>query len=230
MNGIPAFLQAYPSAMYGGAPPANMSSSEQRAATTKAAILSTLPVSGFKGFTLSVVPTIVAWTDQPFQDITVNGAHPRSFAETGVVLTAPVEEISEGSLPAGVVAGHLADIEGDAQPGAGPPGVVVLQAGSVIYDFAPNLKSGSRLSGVAIVSSNFFGGKVGPAGAEGAPLVSAQVWDWGSSKWIDVTYADSGSTVVPAAGVNPSTGEVQMKLSSKGAFSSGWLSLTGDVR
>ncbi len=231
LTGPPSYMQAYPSLMYGNAPAADMSASEQREAAAKSSILSTLPISGFKGISLSVVPTIVAWSHQSFQDLTVNGSRPRSFAETGVVITAPVEEIAAGSLPVGVITGRLVDIEGDAQQQGGLPGVVVLSKGSVTYNFTPTLASGAHLSGVSITSSNPFGAKgVLANGSETTSAPSAEVWDWGRSTWTSVTYVESGATVIPDAGVNPSTGEVRLKLSSNTAFGSGWLSLSADVK
>jgi hypothetical protein len=227
---MPSYLQAYPSAIYGNPPPAGTSTGAQRESTTKAAILSTLPVGGFKGIALSVVPTIVAWSDQPVQQLSVNGSHPRSFAESGVVLTAPVEEIGAGSLPAGVITGRLLDVEGDAQPQAGPPGMVVLAKGSVTYSFVAPLASGARLSGVSIMSTNPFGFKGGVPGSETPSTLTGEVWDWTQSAWIPVNYMDSGATTVPEAGVNPTTGEVRLRLSSNGGFASGWLSLTGTVK
>jgi hypothetical protein len=231
LTGQPGYMQAYPSAVFGGAPAADMSAGAQREATAKAAILSTLPINGFKGISMSVIPTVVAWTNQPLERITVNGARPRSYAETGVVLTVPVDHVSKGSVPAGVIAGRFVDIDGDVQPQGGPPGVVVLQNGSITFDFAPNLEPGLHLTGASIVSSNPFGAKGIPAnGAETGSDVHAQVWDWAQSRWIAVTYADNASTAVPDSAVNPANGQVRLKLSSDGGFTSGWLSLAGEAR
>ena len=200
-------------------------------ATAKAAILSTLPINGFKGISMSVIPTVVAWTNQPIERITVNGAIPRSYAETGVVLTVPVEHVSKGSLPAGVIAGRFVDIDGDVLPQGGQPGLVVLQNGSITFDFAPNLESGLHLTSASIVSSNPFGAKGIPAnGVETGSVAHAQVWDWAQSRWIAVTYADNASTAVPDSAVNPANGQVRLKLSSDSGFTSGWLSLAGEAK
>jgi hypothetical protein len=231
LTGQPGYMQAYPSAVFGGAPAADMSAGAQREDTAKAAILSTLPINGFKGISMSVIPTVVAWTNEPLERITVNGASPRSYAETGVVLTVPVEHVSKGSLPSGVIAGRFVDIDGGVQPQSGPPGLVVMQNGSITYDFAPNLEPGLRLTSASIVSSNPFGGKGIPAnGVETGSVVRAQVWDWTQSQWITVTYTDNASTAIPEAAVNPANGEVRLKLSSDNGFTSGWLSLAGEAR
>jgi hypothetical protein len=231
LTGPPAYSQIYPSNLFGGAPP-NTPSSAERVAETKGAILSMLPVNGFKGISLSALPTIVAWTDLPFQDLTVNGSQPRSYAETGIVLTLPIDQIAAGNIPAGVVAGRLVDIDGAVQSQGGPPGVVVLQSGSATYDFMPMLAPGLRLTGVSISNTNPFGSKgVVPPGANGSSAtVKGQAWDWSQSTWVDISYQDSGTTSVPDGAVNPSTGEVRIKLSSDGQFSAGWLSLTGDAK
>ena len=229
--GPPAFMQIYPSNIFGGAP-ANTSSSAERIAEIKGSILSMLPINGFKGISLSVVPTVVAWSDHPFQDVTVNGSQPHSFAQTAIVLTLPIDQIASGTLPAGVVVGRLVDIDGATQPQGGPPGLVNLQSGSVTYDFMPTLAPGLHLTGVSISNTNPFGGKgFVPPGTNGASgTVKGQVWDWAQSTWIDVSYQDSGATSVPDAAVNPANGEVRIKLSSVGPFASGWLSLAGDTR
>jgi hypothetical protein len=71
------------------------------------------------------------------------------------------------------------------------------------------------------------GGFGGPGGTV-API-KALVWDWSQSAWVDVTYSDSATTSVPDSAVNPSTGEIRLKLASDGFFNSGLLSLTADV-
>jgi hypothetical protein len=229
LAGPPAFTQIYPSNIFGVPAPSNTSSNAERVAEIKGTILSMLPVNGFKGIALTVLPTVVAWSDQPFQNITVNGSQPHSNAVTAIVLSLPIDQIAAGNIPAGVVAGRLVDIDGTAQSQGGPPGVMTLQSGSVTYDFMPALAHGLHLTGVSISNTNPFGSKgFAPPGANGASgTVKGQVWDWSRSSWVDVSYQDSGTTSVPDAAVNPATGEVRIKLSSDGSFSSGWLSLAG---
>jgi hypothetical protein len=231
LAGPPTFMQIYPSNLFGGGP-TSTSSNAERVAEVKASILSLLPVNGFKGFSSSTLPTIVAWSDQPFQTLTINGSHPRSYAETGIVINAPVEQVGAGSLPAGVVAGRLVDLNGSVQSQGGPPGVMVLQSGSATYDFAPALAPGLHLTHVTISNTNPFGsfGAVPPGANTGTAAVKGQVWDWSQSSWVDVSYQSNTSITVPDTAVNPSTGEVRVKLSSDGQFSSGWLSLVGDVK
>jgi hypothetical protein len=55
------------------------------------------------------------------------------------------------------------------------------------------------------------------------------VWNWTTSQWTAVTYADGGTTEVPQEAVNPKTGEVRLKLSSDGQFTTSFLSLSGTV-
>ena len=229
-NGMPAFMTIYPNTLYGqGMPSANMSEGE-REAEAKTAILSTLPINGSSGITASAMPMVVAWSRQSSEVITIDGSHPRLYAESGVVTTVPVSQIGRGALPVGVVAARLVDMEGDMQAQGGPPGVTILQSGSVTYDLAPQLAPGTHLDSVSISSSNQFGGKgilPGPSGGPGT--INGQVWDWSRGAWVDLAYKDGGNTSVPQGAVNPLTGEVRLKLASAGPFSSGWLSLAGTV-
>jgi hypothetical protein len=109
---------------------------------------------------------------------------------------------------------------------------VVMTSGAVTYDFTPSLSSGEHLGSVTIESSNPYGAKgVVPPGVNGTTAtIHGQAWDWSQSSWVDLSYQDNGSTTVPGAAVNPATGEVRLKLSSDGAYASGWLSLAGVVQ
>jgi hypothetical protein len=227
-NGQPASLTIYPSNLYGQGGPVGNSSDAEREAEGKSAVLSMLPVSGQQGLIGSAMPTAVGWSTQPFQDITVDGSRPRLYALTAIVATTVVDQIGAGSLAAGVVPGRPIDIDGQVQPQAGPPGYLFVQGGSVTYDFAPRLAVGAHLGNVSISSVNsVVGAKI--LGPNGASAIKGQLWDWTRSSWIDVTYLDGGSTSVPDSAVNPSTGEVRLKLGSDGMVASGWLSLTGEV-
>ncbi len=230
-NGPPAYMQIYQGTGAYGAPPGSGSAESLRMGDTKAAVLSTLPVNGFKGISLSATPIIVGWTDEPFQEVTVDGSHPRASALTGVVLTVPVDQIAAGKLPAGVVTGRLTDIDGSAQPGGGPPGTVLMNSGSTVYDFMPSLGAGLHLVSATVEATNPFASKgpvVGPNGTAGT--VRGQAWDWSLSRWMDLNYQDGGSTNLPDGAVNPVNGEVRLKLSSDGAYTTGWLSLAGVVQ
>jgi hypothetical protein len=228
-GGPPAYMQAYQSSFYGPRPPGPMTD-EQRDNQTKMSVIQTLPVTGFKGADRASIPTVIAWTKQPFEDLTVNGSHPRAYAQTGVVLTVPVNQIGAGTLPAGVVNGRVIDMEGEAQQGGGPPGMVI-QKGSVTYAFTPALGPGLHLAKAAFVSPSMpmKGGYAGSTGA--ASPLKVQLWDWSRSGWVDTQYSETpGSTTsVPDSAVNPTTGEVRLQLSSDNFFSAGGFSLTGEV-
>ena len=100
-NGPPAYQAIYANS-YSCCPPQPQSSSDaEREAEIKFSVLNMLPVNGFKGIVLSSAPTVLLWTKQSFQDITVNGNHPHSYVESAVVLTLPVGQISAGTLGAG---------------------------------------------------------------------------------------------------------------------------------
>jgi hypothetical protein len=227
-TGPPIGMNIYPSNyQFNGAPP-NNSTDVERQMEIRSGVLSTLIPNAFGGMVVSTRPIVVLWTQQPFQEVTVNGAHPRTFVESAVVLTLPIQRVASGALPAGVVQGRLVDIDADTSQG-GPPGMVVAQKGSLTYSFAPALGPGTRLTAASITNVNPFGSKgyIGPTGT--ASVVKAQAWDWTQGAWVDVSYNDTGATTIPSADVNPTTGEVRLKLSSDGQFATGWLSLSGTV-
>ena len=200
----------------------------------KTQILSLLPTgAGFKGIgSGSAAPMLVAWTHQSFQDLSVNGTQPRSSALAAVVLSLAVDQIGTGPLPAGIVSGRIVDVVGDSQ-GQGPPGMLVLQNGSVTYEFAPALRSGARLTALSINAQNPYGPKFGPPGTttQTGPAVTGQVWDWSRAAWIDVAYQDNGTTALPDSAVDPSTGLIRLRVSTtNGGLLAGSISLSGTVQ
>jgi hypothetical protein len=208
--------------------PPNNSSDAEREAETRSAVLSTLVGNSFGGMAATNLPTVVLWTKQPFQNVTVNGGHPRTYSESAVVMTLPFGQIGAGALPGGVVQGRMVDIDASINQG-GPPGLVIGQKGSVSYSFTPKLAPGMHLTAASITSLNPYGAK-GFVGAATAPAtVKAQVWDWSGAAWVDLNYLDTGAMSIPDASVNPVTGEVRFKVGSDGQFATGWLSLSGTV-
>ena len=226
-SGLPVFVSLYPNNLnFNGVPPANASDVE-RENEMRTAILSTLMGGMYGGLPTSTQPTVVLWTRQPFQNVTVNGGHPRVYSESAVVITLPVGQVGAGHLPAGVVPGRMIDLDADTSQG-GPPGTVMAQSGSITFSFAPPLAPGTHLGSASITNQNPYGPK-GLIGPNGVAIVKGQVWDWSQSAWVDVEYANTGLTIVPDAAVNPTTGEVRLKLSSNGQFATGQLSLSGSV-
>ena len=226
-NGPPLVMTIYPSNYQFGGFATNTSSASEREMETRSAVLSTVVPNGFGGMPASTQPIAVLWTRQPFQNVTVNGAHPRTFVESAVVMTLPIQQVGAGALPAGVVQGRMIDIDADTTQG--PPGMVIASAGSVTYSFTPALAAGTHLGLASITTTNPFGPK-GLIGGTGPPsTVKAEVWDWSRSTWMELTYQETGATAIPDAAVSPTTGEVRLKLSSTGQFATGWLSLSGTV-
>jgi hypothetical protein len=227
--GQPLFTRIYANSQYGG--PVNGSLAD-RESTTKSQVLSLLTTGqSFKGSATYVNPTLVAWTHQSFQDLTVNGNHPRSTTLSAVVLSLPVDEIGTGSLPAGVVNSRIVDVVGD-QQGNGPPGMLVLQNGSVTFEFAPSLAAGAHLTAVSVTSQNPYSAKfVGPGGSSStSPGIQGEVWDWTSSSWTNINYQDNGTTALPDGAVNPSTGLIRLRIeTTNGGFLAGSLTLSGTV-
>ena len=225
--GAPTYMRIYPNNNFGGPQP-NVTDA-QREGQAKTQILSLLPTGGsFKGITSAIVPIFVAWTRQSVQDIIVSGVHPRSNAETAVVLPLPFDQLGPGALPAGVVTGRIVDVEGATQPG--PPGAIMMQnGGTVTYEFAPGLAAGVHLTGASFTSANPYFGKGGPQGTSPPP---AHVWDWSKSAWVDIAYQDNGTTSVPDSAINPISGVVRLQLgaTSNAGFMAGTVSLTGSVQ
>ena len=199
----------------------------------KTQIMSLLPTgASFKGISADASPMLVAWTHQSFQDLSVNGSQPRSTALAAVVLSLPVDQIGTGPLPAGVVNGRIVDVVGDSQ-GQGPPGMLVLQNGSVTYEFAPALSGGAHLTGASISASNPYGPKFGPPGTstQTGPAVTGQVWDWTRAAWTDVAYQDNGTTALPDIAADPATGLIRLRLTTtNGGLLAGNISLSGTVQ
>lgn len=228
LGGPPLSMTVYPNNFsFTGVPPNNPSDVE-RQAETRSAVLGTLFSNAYGGLPATTQPFVVLWTQQPFQNVTINGSHPRTFVESAVVLDLPIQQVGAGALPAGVVQGRMIDLDADTSPG--PPGIVIANNGSIVYSFDPALAAGTHLSEVTITNSNPYGAK-GFAGPTGSPsAVKAQVWDWSTSAWMNLSYQENGATTVPDSAVNPTTGEVRLRLSSDGQFAAGWMSLTGTVR
>jgi hypothetical protein len=135
-------------------------------------------------------------------------------------------------LPAGVINSRIVDVVGDSQ-GQGPPGTLVLQNGSVTYEFAPTLAAGTHLTGVSVVSQNPFGAKFGgPPGTTGTtPGIAGQAWDWSHGVWTDIAYQDNGTTALPDGAVNSTTGIVRIRVTAtNGSVLAGNLALTGTVQ
>src|SRR3989454_1867983 len=207
-------------------------STRDRDSLARTQILSILPTgANFKGIVSLTSPLLVAWTNKSVQDITVNGSHPLTTAQTAVVLSLPVDQLGTGPLPAGVLNGRIVDVVGDSQ-GQALPGILQLQNGSVTYEFAPVLAAGARLSGPSVNVLNPYGPKFGPPGTSSTgPTVTGQVWDWSRSAWTDIAYQDNGATALPDSAVGPASGLVRLRISTTtGGLIGGSLTLSGTIK
>src|SRR5438128_12542927 len=229
-SGQPVYTRIYGSTFFNGMQ-TNQPTDAQREDYAKTQILSLLLTGSFNGISLTSTPMLVAWTHQPFQDVSVIGSHPRSSSESAVALSLPLDEIGTGSLPSGVVSGRIVDVVGDSQ-GQGPPGMLLLQSGSVTYEFSPSLATGRHLAGTAVTSSNPYIGKgvPTPGGGTAAATVTSEVWDWSRSAWREVAYQDNATTTLPDSAVNPQTGQVRLRISTTSGFAAGAITLSGTVQ
>ena len=231
--GQPLYTRVYQNASQNYGPSANQFSGRDRENLAKTQILSVLPVGGnFKGVASLASPLLVAWTHASFQDVTVNGSHPRSTAQSAVVLSLAVDQLGAGPLPAGLLSGRIVDVVGDTQ-GQAPPGMLQLQSGSVTYEFTPALAGGAHLTGLSVNVQNPYGAKIGPPGTstQTGPAVLGQVWNWSGSTWTDIAYQDNGVTALPDSAINPATGLVRLRLSTTtGGLLGGSLTLSGTIK
>ena len=231
--GQPLYMRIYnQSGNYYGPGGPSVSAAE-RDNFAKSQVLSLLPTgAGFKGVgSASAAPILVAWTHQSFQDLSVNGSHPRSTSLAAVVLSLSVDRIGTGPLPAGLVSGRIVDVVGDSQS-QGPPGMLLMQNGAVTYEFAPGLTGGTHLTGLSVNAQNPYGPKFGPPGnTTQTGGVTGQVWDWANASWATIAYQDNGTTVLPDSAVEPSTGLIRLRVSTtNGQFLAGSISLSGTVQ
>jgi hypothetical protein len=220
--GPPAYMTIYGN--YFNGPPPSQTSDADRQNLEKSSILSLVAGGGFNGISSTIAPMIVAWTQQPYEQITVGGAHPRSTAESAVVIPLAIGAIGAGSLPAGLVVSRFTDIDGTTQNG--PPGAVFMQSGTATYDFTPQLVPGTHLTGATLDSTS----QSPKGGAFPGQSLSAEAWDWSQSAWVHVAYTPLGTTTLPAGAVNPSTGEVRVRITVNGQALLGAISLTGTVQ
>ena len=220
--GPPAYMTIYGN-YFNGPPPSQISDTD-RQAVEKTSILSLVAGGGFNGLNSTIVPMVVAWTQQPYQQIAVEGAHPRSTAESAVVIPLAIDAIGAGTLPAGLVVSRFVDIDGSTQNG--PPGAVIMQSGTATYDFTPRLVAGTHLTG-ATLDSTSQSPKGGPFPGQS---LSAEAWDWSQSAWVPVAYTPLGTTTLPAGAVNPSSDEVRVRITVNGQALLGTISLTGTVQ
>jgi hypothetical protein len=197
----------------------------------KTQILSLLPTGvGFKGITSATSPLLVAWTHDAFRSVTVNGSRPRSTAISAVALSLPVDQIGAGTLPAGVVIGRIVDVVGDSSQN-GPPGMLMLQNGSVTYEFTPQLAAGTHLTGVSVSAVNPYGPKFGGPSGGTSPSVTGEVWDWSRGAWTDLAYQDNGTTAIADNAIEPGSGTIRLRVSTKNSgFLAGTITLAGTVQ
>jgi hypothetical protein len=187
-------------------PPTNPTTDADREAMVKSSILSLLTFQNFFGITQAISPMVVAWTKQPNEHLSVAGSRPRSTAETAIVLPLRISELGLGSLPAGVVSSRFTDIEGTTLQG--PPGGVVMQDGTVTYEFTPRLAPGTHLTGATLDATSQAGNGI----ATTPQSFQAEVWDWSQSRWVPLAYNPASTTAVPASAIDPSSGEVRLRV------------------
>jgi hypothetical protein len=193
----------------------------------KSSILSLIASGSFSGFNPAVTPMVVAWTAQPYEQISVGGSLPHATALTAVALPIIVGEIGAGTVQAGMIVSRYTDMEGDSQPST--PGAMTTTNGTVTYDFQPSIVPGLRLTNASLDSStqNQFGGP--PGTTQGVAQVSA--WDWSKSAWVSLNYSAQGITALPDSAVNPVSSHVRLQFVANGSSSILVpISLTGTVK
>jgi hypothetical protein len=230
--GPSAISTIYTNYMY--APQPSQPTDAEREAMEKSSIISMIASTNYSGFSQPITPMVVAWTKQPAERVAVMGSQTHSTAETAVVVPMAIGPIAPGQLPAGVVVSRLIDVDGNVQ--SQPPGGLMIQSGTVTYAFTPTLAQGKRLTVAILDSTNpmMQKGALPPGGGPGATSATsslqAEVWNWANSAWVSMDYKVSGTSTVPADAVDPSSGEVRLRLTATGGQTIlGSISLTGTV-
>ena len=225
-TGPPAIFSIYGN-YFNGPPQFGPPSAADREGQEKSSILSLVGAASFGGFNPTITPMVVAWSHEPYEQVSVGGSQPRPTALTAFALPIAIGEIGAGAVPAGMIVSRYIDVEGDSQPGA--PGAVTTTNGTVTYDFQPSLVPGLHLTKASIDSStqNQFGGP--PGTTQGSPQVSA--WDWSKASWVSLNYNVQGTTALPDSAVDPTSSEVRLQFTANGNMAVlGPISLTGTVK
>jgi hypothetical protein len=230
-TGPPAYMSIYTNYYNGnGGMQQGQPTEADRVGIEKTSVLSLVAAAGFNGFNPTIAPMVVAWTKQPYEQITVAGSQPQATAVTAVVLPLTVDQIGAGPLPAGMVVSRYTDIDGDVQPGPPGIGMVVMQNGTVTYDFMPSLAPGMHLTHASLDTSTQSPKGAIPPNGSGQGGQQAKVWDWSKSAWVPQDLASIGTSTLSDAAINPSSGEVRLQITVSGGQSVlGSISLTGTV-
>ncbi len=231
LGNAPLFFRIYPNSQYG--PQSGPPSAAQREGNQRAQILQ-LVLGGFKGPATPVAPTLIAWTKEPLEAITVNGHIPRAHAENAIVLPLTIDQLASGPIPSGLLASRLIDATGELN--SVNPGGIYVRDGSAIFEFYAPIAAGLQLVEAGIRNSNPYGAKFapGPLGPTGpaAFAFKSEVWDWSRSAWTSIPLKDNDTAPIPAAAIDPATGTVRLRLRSVAgsSFQAGYLSLAGTLR
>jgi hypothetical protein len=229
--GPSAISTIYTNYMYGPQP--SQPTDAEREAIEKSSIISMIASTNYSGFSQPITPMVVAWTKQPSERVAVTGSQTRSTAETAVVVPMAIGPIAPGQLPAGLVVSRVIDVDGNVQ--SQPPSGLMIQSGTVTYAFTPTLAQGKRLTVAILDSTNPMMQKGAlPPGAPGTTSATSslqsEVWNWANSAWIAMDYKVNGTSTVPPDAVDPSSGEVRLRLTATGGQTIlGSISLTGTV-
>src|SRR5260370_15047401 len=97
---------------YFNGPPSSQTTDADRQNIVKSSILSLVAGGGFNGISSTIAPMVVAWTQQPYEQITVAGAHPRSTAESAVVIPLAIGPIGAGAVAAGHAVSRFSRLHG----------------------------------------------------------------------------------------------------------------------
>ncbi len=223
-GGPPAIATIYTNYINGPMP--NQPTDAQREGLEKSAILTLVAPNNFSGISSAITPMVVAWTKQPYQQVTVAGSQAHATNETAVVLPLAVDSYGAGTIPSGMIVSRYADFEGDSQQGS--PTGVSTQNGTLTYTFTPSIASGMHLTNAALDTSNQIQLGGPPATTQN---LQVKAWNWSTSDWIPVSFATLGSSPLPDSVINPTTSEVRLQVTAQGTLVYlGPISLTGTVK
>ena len=223
-GGPPAIATIYTNYINGPVP--NQPTDAQREGLEKSAILTLVAPNNFSGISSAITPMVVAWTKQPYEQVTVAGSQARATSETAVVLPIAVDSYGAGTIPSGMIVSRYTDFEGDSQQGS--PTGVSTQNGTLTYSFTPSIASGMHLTNAALDNSNQIQLGGPPATTQN---LQVKAWSWSTSDWIPVSFSTLGSSPLPDSVINPATNEVRVQVTAQGSLVYlGPISLTGTVK
>jgi hypothetical protein len=159
--------------------------------------------------------TLIAWADQPIGDVeeaTMNGGTPTGQHENFMQMPLSLDVSGGATIPPGLIAGHLEDIQGfDAA--AILPGVYILTTGSLSFAFTLPVSSVGQVNALNVTVPDLLASAGGPS--TNIHHLQASLFNWQSGGWDTTTLGrDSFGTTNPGAYIDQ-TGRVLVRITNQ---------------